>query len=315
MSIMKARDVSHVRFRAPDLDRMRGFLQDFGMLEASSEPDVLYMRGYGATPFVHVTERGDPGFVGFGIWAPDEESLLKLAQSEGLEPARSDAPGGGLVLRLTDPDGNAVEVLSGQATAEALPIPEHLPWNQGGQYPRENRPRRVGARPSHVLRLGHVVMAVRDFATSEQWYKERFGLLTSDEIRPAGADDRPIGAFLRCDRGDDPCDHHTIFLVERPEGPGFVHSAFEIVDFDDLMSGHDYLSSHGREHFWGIGRHFLGSQVFDYWKDPWGHEIEHWTDGDKLAASRHGGFGTIQDLLGVQWGMAMPAPFAPPPDK
>jgi hypothetical protein len=59
---------------------------------------------------------------------------------------------------------------------------------------------------------------------------------------------------------------------------------------------------------WGIGRHILGSQVFDYWRDPHGFEIEHWTDGDQLRASDGGGRAGMEAALGVQWGMQMPAP-------
>ena len=310
MPLIKAQDVSHVRFRAPDLRTMEAFLLDFGLATAEHGADALYMRGTDPGPFIHVTERGDPRFIGFGLWAKSEADLHKLAEREGLSPIKSEEPGGGLVVKLIDPDGYQVEVVAGQAQAERLPIPEHLPWNQGGQYQRL-RARRVPAGPSHVIRLGHVVMGVRDFPTTEQWYKERFGLLTSDEIRVDG-DDRACGAFLRCDRGeDDPCDHHTLFLVENTSGPGFIHSAFEVADLDDLMSGHDFLQQKQRQHFWGIGRHYLGSQVFDYWKDPWGNEIEHWTDGDKLIASHAAGVGSIEDLLGVQWGMKMPAPFSP----
>lgn len=290
---------------------MREFLTDFGMHMVREDADALYMRGYGAAPFVHVTERGDPGFVGFGIWAASEADLLELAASENQVAVESDAPGGGLVLRLTDPDGFVIEVLAEQKPAERLPLPDHVPWNHGGRYPRQGGVRRVSRAPSHVLRLGHVVISVKDFQTSERWYKDRFGLLTSDEIRPGGEGDRPIGAFLRCNRGDDPCDHHTIFLIEMPPEPRFVHSAFEVADLDDLMGGHEYMKQKEHEHFWGVGRHKLGSQVFDYWKDPWGHEIEHWTDGDKLPASLKGGIGTLDDLLGVQWGMRMPG--APPP--
>ena len=33
---------------------------------------------------------------------------------------------------------------------------------------------------------------------------------------------------------------------------------------------------------WGIGRHLLGSQVYDYWADPWGRVHEHWADTDRL---------------------------------
>jgi hypothetical protein len=54
------------------------------------------------------------------------------------------------------------------------------------------------------------------------------------------------------------------------------------------------------------GRHYLGSQIFDYWKDPFGAEIEHWTDGDQLTALVRRGVGSIAELMGVQWGMQMP---------
>jgi len=208
------------------------------------------------------------------------------------------------MVRLTDPDGFLVEVVTDQRPALALPLPPHLPWNHGGDYPRLAEPKRVGRHPSHVRRLGHVVLGVSDFRRSEAWYKERFGFITSDEIQPVPG--HGIGAFMRCDRGDAPCDHHTLFLLQRPGPPGFMHAAFEVLDLDDLMAGHDHLKRAGYDHAWGIGRHYLGSQVFDYWRDPFGNEIEHWTDGDQLTASDGGGVGSLEDLMGVQWGMEMP---------
>ena len=38
-------------------------------------------------------------------------------------------------------------------------------------------------------------------------------------------------------------------------------------------------------HEWGVGRHLLGSQMYDYWRDTHGFTHEHWTDGDLLDAS------------------------------
>jgi catechol-2,3-dioxygenase len=148
------------------------------------------------------------------------------------------------------------------------------------------------------------VLGVSDFRNSERWYKQRFGLLTSDEIQPAPG--IGVGAFLRADRGSEPSDHHTLFMIENPAGAGFMHAAFEVPDFDDLMMGHRHLARNERHHHWGVGRHVLGSQVFDYWRDPWGHEVEHWTDGDRHTADVPPGIASMEQLLGVQWGMDMP---------
>jgi hypothetical protein len=36
-------------------------------------------------------------------------------------------------------------------------------------------------------------------------------------------------------------------------------------DFDIEVLGHDYLRHQGYKNCWGVGRHILGSQIFDYW--------------------------------------------------
>ena len=157
---------------------------------------------------------------------------------------------------------------------------------------------------SHIRRLGHCVLNVSNFRASEAWYKEHFGFITSDEIKMSP--EYSLGAFMRCDRGDKPADHHTLFLLGTG-APKFNHAAYEVTDFDDLMSGHDLLKDKAYRHQWGVGRHILGSQIFDYWRDPWGHTLEHWTDGDVMTASWGSRDATPMDLMGVQWGMKMPA--------
>lgn len=309
MSIAKAVDVAYVRFRAPDLERMRNFLLDFGMVDSVPEQaaERIYMRGTGRAPFVHSTELGEPGFVGLGIWVRDRADLERLAAHDGVAIEPLDAPGNGFVVRLTDPDGFLIEAVAEQ---DVLPqvervLPDPAPWNHAGKHPRIGSFRRVRQGASHVQRLGHCVFGVSDFRRSERWYKERFGFVTSDEIQPEPG--VAIGAFMRADRGDEPCDHHTIFLFQPPAGPPqFMHSAFEVADVDDLMTGHDYLVEAGWHQHWGVGRHLLGSQIFDYWNDPWGHEIEHWTDGDQLRTSDGGGIANLDQLLGGQWGPPNP---------
>ena len=51
-------------------------------------------------------------------------------------------------------------------------------------------------------------------------------------------------------------------------------------DLDALAAGGEYLRERGYHRSWGIGRHIQGSQIFDYWRDPDGFLVEHFTDGD-----------------------------------
>jgi catechol 2,3-dioxygenase-like lactoylglutathione lyase family enzyme len=307
MSVIRIEDIAHVRFRAPDLAAMQAFLEQFGLEVAQADGTRLFMRGQGGAPFLHVTEQGDAGFAAVGFRAASLADLQTLATAEGVVVEPLDAPGGGSVVRLTDPDGHQVEVVAGQAWGEPAAFAPRPPWNSVETRARLRAVKRTGQGPAHVIRLGHAVLGVSDFRASEAWYKERFGFLTSDEI--AVAPQFSIGAFMRCDRGETPTDHHTLFLLQGPTGPGFNHAAFEVRDLDDLMAGHDHLKAGDRKLAWGVGRHILGSQVFDYWRDPWGHILEHWTDGDLLTAAEAPNTATLQDLLGVQWGQPSPPDF------
>jgi catechol 2,3-dioxygenase-like lactoylglutathione lyase family enzyme len=306
MSIIKIEDIAHVRFTAPDLAEMRGFLEDFGLIPFE-EGGRLFARGTGSAPFLHRTDLGEPGFAGLGLRATSLADLKRLAEAESVAVEPLDTPGGGHVVVLRDPDGRRVEVVAGQSAAAPL---DHTgeAWNNAYASPRVARVKRTHQGAARVVRLGHGVLNVADFRVSERWYKERFGFITSDEI--ALSPDFAIGAFLRCDRGDQPTDHHTLFLVQSPKGPGFNHAAFEVVDMDDLMAGHAKLAAAGRHAEWGVGRHLLGSQVFDYWRDPWGHVLEHWTDGDRLTVANGSNIASLQDLLGVQWGPPAPPTMA-----
>jgi catechol 2,3-dioxygenase-like lactoylglutathione lyase family enzyme len=307
MSVIRIEDIAHVRFRVPDLDVLETWLEGFGLRTAAREETRLFMRGRDGRPFVHAAELGEPGFAGLGLRAASLTDLETLARAEGVAVEPLDAPGGGSVIRLTDPDGHLVEVVAGQGPGEAEAFSARPPWNSAEVRARFGAVKRTGRAPAHVVRLGHAVLNVSDFRTSEAWYKQRFGFITSDEI--ALSPDFAIGAFLRCDRGATPTDHHTLFLVQSPKGPGFNHAAFEVRDLDDLMAGHDHLRAAGAAPAWGVGRHLLGSQVFDYWRDPWGNTLEHWTDGDLLTVDNGSNVASLQDLLDVQWGPASPPDF------
>ena len=292
-------DILYVRFQVPDLDRQQQFLNDFGLI-TKRENGALLARGTDANPFIYSAVQGDPAFLGMGFEALSRADLERIAAIDGVAVEANDMPGGGLIARLRDPDGLPVDLLHGLDKPAPATPPQRQPLNFG-----EDR-RRLGQRVSYhpgqgcVKRLGHCVINVTDFRASEAWYKERLGLLTSDEIY-MGQEDKVLGAFLRCNRGERYVDHHSLFLI----GSGkleFQHAAFEVADWDSLMLGHDVLRKAGYEHSWGIGKHILGSQVFDYWKDPNGFTVEHFTDGDLFNESFGAHKAPIEQLLGAHWG-------------
>lgn len=304
---IKVNDIAFVRFRAPDLDVMEAFLVDFGLQRAERTDDTLYMRGTDDEGFVHVTHLADDaGFVGLAFEANTVDELAQLADTDEFSAVSNlQGPGGGRVVSATDPNGFSVEVVAGRDAIGDLAAAPTLERNDASGRPRLGATIRLDAGPSHVKRLGHCVINVVDYSRSEAWYRSRFGLVPSDEI--AINEDRTLGAFLRCDQGAKFVDHHTLFLVGTGTA-GFNHAAYEVSNFDDLMSGHSHLTSTDRVHQWGIGRHVLGSQIFDYWLDPWGHMVEHWTDGDLFNDQTPPNRVGIDDLLASQWGPTSGAP-------
>ncbi|MFM7891658.1 MAG: glyoxalase, partial [Actinomycetota bacterium] len=259
------------------------------------------MRGTDDDGFVHVTHLADtPGFAGVAFVADSIDDLHVLTREHGFTTvAELDGPGGGRVVSAVDPNGHRVEVVAGRGSLGTLPSPTPAPRNAAGTAPRTGAALRLDAGASHVKRLGHCVLDVLDFRASEAWYKTRLGLVTSDEI--ALDETTSIGAFLRCDKGEEFVDHHTLFLIGSGKA-AFNHAAFEVADFDDLMRGNTLLKSGGYTHQWGIGRHILGSQIYDYWLDPWGHMVEHWTDGDLFNNHTPPNTASLMDLIGSQWG-------------
>ena len=61
-----------------------------------------------------------------------------------------------------------------------------------------------------------------------------------------------------------------------------------------------------------MGRHVLGSQIFDYWQDPWGDKHEHYCDGDLFTADQPMGIHAASRQAMSQWGPLMPRSFTRP---
>ncbi len=293
-------DIQYVRFSVEDLAKQKQFLHDFGF-DTEIVGDTLLAKGTNGSPYAYVAERGKPAFLGMGFLAESREDLVRIAGLDGLEiEPIDDLPGGGERVRMTDPNGFAVDVTCGLESQPAEQLTPRSPINDGCGVRRLGDRVTLTSETNIVKRLGHCVINVKDFKESEAWYKKRIGFITSDEIY-IGEESQTLGAFMRVDRGDEFVDHHTLFCVGTGE-PGFNHAAFEVYDWDTLMLGHDRLRKAAYEHRWGVGKHVLGSQVFDYWRDPHGFTLEHFTDGDLMNKDFGSHKQPLEQLLAVHWG-------------
>ena len=307
--MIKVEDIAFGRLQSPDLDEAEEFLTNFGMIRAERTKDGLYMRGTDPTPFIHVTHLGEAKFIGLAFRAESEEDLEKVSKVDGASAVEDlDEPGGGKRVRLTEPNGYQIEVVYGQAATDEIEVPRFGINTAAARESRLGELTRIERGPSHVKRLGHAVIMTPDVMGGTKWFRETLGLVPSDEVY-VGEKDNIIATFNRIDGGERYVDHHT-FLCIKGEKPGLNHMAFEVHDIDDVFMGNAHLKKMEKyDHMWGLGRHVLGSQVYDYWQDPWGRVHEHWTDSDRLNNKNEPNLVAAEDGLDSQWGEPVPERF------
>jgi catechol 2,3-dioxygenase-like lactoylglutathione lyase family enzyme len=277
--------LAHVHYIHANLDRALEFLKDFGLNEVEVRSGTHFFRGYGTEPFVYSAAKGDHDEFGGASFVVESMSDLELA-STTLPNATAihalNAPGGGQRVTFYDPiDKFPMHLVYGQTAAQVSADYPELPSN----YPlTKHRPvnsfKRLQPGPAPVHKLGHYGCCVTDFAAAFEFYTTRFNFKPSDIVYEG---DRDITTFLHLDRGMEQVDHHTFFFFQGQyqrwrdtvrisdlivqAGPKFHvhHASFEVHDMDVQALGHQWLSNKGYELEWGVGRHVLGSQVFDYW--------------------------------------------------
>jgi catechol 2,3-dioxygenase-like lactoylglutathione lyase family enzyme len=251
----------------------------------------------------HVTELGEENLqLGFGFFAESEQALRAIAAEVSAPVEENPYPGGGLRVRTTDPSGFIVDVIFGQQELEPLPRRAPLQSNNAHERQRLGLTLRLQPAPSQLARLGHIALHVRDYRASRAFYEDTLGMRPSD-IYYDGSEDNEVGAFMNCGRGEQWTDHHTVGIMQAGDGRArFDHCAFEVIDLDDVIQGSAFLTNRGHRHSWGIGRHVQGSQIFDYWRDPFGNKLEHWTDGDLVNVNTPIGREQLSDNALYQWG-------------
>lgn len=254
----------HMRYQHPDLDAITTFLQDFGMHVAKKSDDGkrIWFRGYGKDQYVYYAQQGEKKFLGGTFEVESFGELEKAAMIEGAGKIEEldDAPGGGHLLTLHDPEGFPINLMYGQELAEKTSLPEKVIYNYEDDKPRVRKFNRYTPGPAAVHKLGHYGLCVTNFDAQLEWYTRHFNLAPTDFLYvPDGEGKKDVAVFAHVDRGEEPVDHHTFFMSSNKTAH-VHHCSFEVHDYDTQHLGHQWLGQKGYRSVWGIGRHILGSQ-------------------------------------------------------
>ncbi|WP_204081336.1 VOC family protein [Mycobacterium riyadhense] len=303
--VIKVHDIAWLEFEKPDLDRAETFGKAFGFAIAARTPNVLHLRGADAGVPCMLIRRGRRSrFTAAAFTAQDDSDLLRLVGATGRQARGLPPMLGGRAVDLMDPNGFTVRVVAGTHQLEPLPAQAPRTLNVAHDLKRVNATQRPPRRPAKVQRLGHLVLQTPAYLQTLNWYLDTLGMIVSDFLFISGQRDRgPTMSFIRCDRGTTPADHHTLAL-SLGAANRYVHSAYQVCDLDSLAAGGEYLAECGYHRSWGIGRHIEGSQIFDYWRDPDGFMVEHFSDGDMFDCSVEPGWAPFAASRLAQWGPA-----------
>ncbi|RHZ54842.1 trihydroxytoluene oxygenase [Aspergillus thermomutatus] len=303
--------LAHMRYQHPDLDAITVFLQDFGMQVAKKTDEEVWYRGYGTDPYVYYARKGPKDFLG-GTF--EVESYRDLERAADLPTGSTiqelkDAPGGGFMVTVKDPEGFPINLIYGQTPAAPGEYPSKLVVNYESDKPRVRHFQRFVPGPAAVHKLGHFGLCVQNFREMVTFYTTTFNLVPSDFLYvEKDKQKKPVALFAHIDRGAEYVDHHSFFMSMNPTSH-VHHCSFEVHDFDTQNLGHQWLAKKGFEPVWGVGRHILGSQIFDYWWDTTGNMIEHYADGDLVNEETPIGYGPAGDESLAVWGPEVPRSF------
>jgi 2,3-dihydroxybiphenyl 1,2-dioxygenase len=267
---MTIRDIAQVGVGIPDREKFEDFTRDILGFPVSRSPDgkVTYMRPDQYHHRIALYMAPDPvlRYVGFDVGGPEQlidwqETLNALdvewrqsTPEECLERQVRD------FIEFQDPDGHLLSLGYGFGV-DKEPV----------RYTRELR----------VLRLGHVLLTVKDTQRSHDFYTRVLGFRLSDWVC---IDDRIRFCFLRCNAR-----HHSLALGPCMPGkpPRLQHVMLEVESLDDVMRSYHFLRNHQAPIGMGPGRHPNCQTVHVYVQTPGGFAVEYGWGHRRLDDANH----------------------------
>jgi len=267
MSEPKVIGLAGVGLQVPDVGVSEKFYGAFG-LQAEKRGSGLGFRSTGGQSDEILVLPGAPQkrmhHLSFFIRPGDETAFAGKLEKKGFKVfSAAERPG----LWFDDPWGTRINLTPGVSPYEKekpVEAKERLDVHHWQALDRDPRPRRIG----------HMLMFTPDYEKAEGFFTKALGLRTSDRAK---------GKVSFMAAGDGIIDHHCFGLIPSTHR-GFQHASFKVGGIDDIGFGAWRMRNAGYKESFGPGRHALASNLFHYFRDPWGSWIEYYADMDRISA-------------------------------
>ena len=235
--------LGYAALHVSDVAKSAQFYSEIMGLELVRQDDKVAWLRCSDKPYDLVLEAGDtPGLSRVGFELESQAELAKAFDHithVGLSPVWS----AGNAFRFCNPDtGLALDYYAEQAVADA-------PYQ---------------ATVTQIVRLGHVVLNVANYADAHRFWVDQLGFEISDHV-PGKI------AFLRC--WPNPL-HHSFALLTGP-ADSLNHFNFMVTDIDDIGRAMNRMKKADVPIVFGPGRHLPSGSIFLYMLDPDGMSTEY----------------------------------------
>lgn len=258
----------------PNLESARHFYSNFGLDVRTTETGIdLYTFG-NQHRWGHLHSGARKRLQSVSLLAYPEDMdrfrhrLRKLEISELPESSSKLVSTSGIWIGT--PDGLPIQIRSGEKNS---PDARDVVAPVARYSAARGSPLRGTTAATQPTRLSHLLLFTADLDRAIAFFATVLGLRLSD--RSGGV------AFMHGPHGSD---HHLIALAQS-SGYGMHHSAWVVRSIDEIGLGAERMKEGGYSEGWGIGRHVLGSNYFQYIRDPWGSYAEYSFDIDHVPAS------------------------------
>lgn len=301
---MSLHGLAEITLGVPNIEATKQFYREFGLTESSTADAAGVFATSDGGDQLRIVEQPYRRLVEFAVAADDAddvERIRRAAQAYGVD--------------ITDhPDGSISMIEPIVGIRAKVSIRERIVQAEPYQWKAMNspgNPARSGTRAPAIFeqgaaqprKLGHVLYTSPDFGASMRFLTDVLGFKVSDTS--AG-----MIAFLRCGT-----DHHNVGLINAPV-PFFHHSSWQVNDVDEIGRGaQNLLAVDPTRDIWGLGRHFLGSNLFWYFRDPAGNFAEYYADLDQIPDDAEwDARDWAPDKALYAWGPPVPKAFVQPSD-